>query len=184
MTRETILRAIAREHPVKTSPKSVTPTSVEVVPLRGEIQHILSTLGEMEQMIEETFHKPFFGAFPFRRLFHEGAGLGEYAPSCDVFERGNEVVVKAEIPGMKREDISVKLVDNNLIISGEKKAEEKIERKDYLRFERSHGYFNRSLALPEGVDTTKIKASYKDGLLEVRLPKAAGKGGAKQITVE
>jgi HSP20 family protein len=183
MRRQTELRTI-RENPERTSASSVSSGSRETVPATTFERNILSTLTDMERMMEETFHRPFFSTLPFRHLLHEFGGFAEITPSVDVFEQGGEVVVKSEIPGLKREDINLKVVDNDLIISGEKKTEEKVERKDYLRLERSHGSFNRTISLPEGCNFEHAKASYKDGILEVRIPKTEVKGLIKQIKVE
>lgn len=186
MRRQTELRTVSREEPGRTTMKSAQSGSQETLPVQTVERNILSTLSDMERMIEEAFHRPFFGfsTLPFRHLLHEMGSFGEITPSCDIFEEKGEVVVRAELPGLKREDINVKLVDNNLIISGEKKSEEKVERKDYLRLERTYGSFNRTLNLPEGVDDKHVKASFKDGVLEVRLPKTGTKGLGRQITVE
>ncbi|KAF0216556.1 MAG: HSP20 family [Geobacteraceae bacterium] len=183
MRRQAELRTI-RETPERTSVKSAPSGTRETLPATTFERNILSTLHDMERMMEETFHRPFFSMTPFRHLLHEFGSFGEVTPTIDVFEQGNEVVVKSEIPGIKREDVNLKVVDNNLIISGEKKTEEKVERKDYLRVERSHGTFNRTISLPEGCDFDHIKANYKDGVLEVRIPKVEGKGVEKQIKVE
>jgi HSP20 family protein len=114
-------------------------------------------------------------------VFQELGSHGDFTPTCDVFEEGNEVVVKSDLPGLNKEDVNVKLVDNNLVISGERRTEEKIERKDFMRLERSHGSFSRTVGLPEGIDAEHVKASFKDGVLEVRIPKTEGKGSVKQI---
>ncbi len=108
----------------------------------------------------------------------------EITPSIDIFEDGGNLVLKAELPGIKREDINVKFVENNIVISGEKKTEQRVEEKDYLRLERSHGSFNRMLSLPDGVNTDKVKASFKDGVLEVRIPKTESKSAVRQVNVE
>ena len=185
MRRQTELRTVSREDTNRTPTKSVTSGSHETLPVTVE-RNIFSTLNDMERMMEEAFHRPFFGmsTLPFRQMFRELGSFGEITPTVDVFEAEGEVIVKAEIPGIKREDINVKLVGNNIVISGEKTTEEKVERKDFLRVERSHGSFNRTVALPEGIDAEHIKASYKDGVLEVRLPKIGTKGGERRIVVE
>jgi len=182
MRRQTELRTVTGITPTQ----SVKPGSREALPVATVEKSIFSTLSEMERMMEKAFHRPFISSstLPFRQLFRELGSFGEVTPTVDIFEEKGEVVVKAEIPGIRREDINVKLVGNNIIITGEKKTEEKVERKDYLRVERSHGSFNRTLSLPEGVDAERIKASYKDGVLEVRLPKIGTKGSGRQIVVE
>jgi HSP20 family protein len=134
--------------------------------------------------MENAFHRPFFGTSPFRGLFREWEGGGEMGLTVDVFERGKELVLKADLPGIKRDDISVKCIGNSITISGERKAEEKVEHKDYLRFERSYGSFSRTLPLPDGCDTGKIKANFKDGVLEVHVPRVEASSAAKEIKVE
>ena len=98
------------------------------------------------------------------------AANGEWAPAMDVSERDGEVVVKAEIPGMNREDIRVSVKEDVLTISGEKKREEREEGENWHRVERTYGSFKRVLTLPS-VDSEKIEATYRDGVLEIRLPK-------------
>ena len=147
---------------------------------------IWTTLDDMERMMEETIHRPFlfdFGFRPISRFLHDLRVDAEINPYVDIYTLGNEVVMKAELPGMKREDISVNVIDNTLTISGEKKNEEKVERKDYLRLESSYGTFNRTLHLPDGCITDKVTATFKDGVLEVRVPRT-GSGTAKTITIE
>ncbi len=131
----------------------------------------LSPFGEMERRFEEFIRRPFslFGPslFPSLRM----PEMGELSPTIDIFEEGNDVVVKAELPGMKKEDIDVKLTDNTIAISGEKKKEEKVEKKDFYRLERSYGSFAHVFTLPTEVQTDKVKAQFKDGILEIRVPK-------------
>ena len=91
----------------------------------------------------------------------------------DIYEEGNDIVVKAEIPGMKKEEIHVDINEKAITISGEKKKEEKVEKKDYVRLERSYGSFARTFGLPAEVQTEKARATFKDGVLEVRVPKTA-----------
>ncbi len=145
-------------------------TSKEVV--KVEPSKALSPFEELERRVEEFFRRPFsiFGPTWWPRLrFPE---FEEMSPSVDIFEEGDDVVVKAELPGMKKEDIEVKLTDNTITISGEKKKEEKVEKKDYYRLERSYGSFCRSFSLPSEIQTDKAKAQFKDGILEVRIPKS------------
>lgn len=99
--------------------------------------------------------------------------MGVVTPDVDIFEDGNDVVVKAEMPGMKKENIEVNLTDDMITVSGEKKKEEKVEKKDYYRVERSYGSFTRSFKLPKDVESDKAKATFKDGVLEIRVPKTA-----------
>jgi HSP20 family protein len=92
-------------------------------------------------------------------------------PAVDVFEKENEVIVKAEIPGLSKDDVEVNLTNSTLTISGEKKKEEEVKDRNYYRCERSFGSFSRTIELPAEVKTEEAKASFKDGLLEIHLPK-------------
>ena len=94
-----------------------------------------------------------------------------WAPAIEVFEKEDKFVVKAELPGMKEEDIDISVVGDTLTIKGERKAESEVKEEDYYCCERSYGSFSRSVAIPSNVNANKIKASYEDGVLEVSLPK-------------
>jgi HSP20 family protein len=96
-----------------------------------------------------------------------------WLPAVDVFEKDDNFVVKAELPGMKEDDINVSVRGDTLTIQGEKKTESEVKEENYYRSERSYGSFVRSIPLPSTVDATKIEASYEDGVLEVTLPKIA-----------
>lgn len=95
-----------------------------------------------------------------------------WAPALDVFEDKDNLIVRAELPGLKKEDIEISLHDNSVTISGERKSEKKYEGSETSREERFFGRFTRSFQLPKTVDASKVKAAYKDGLLTVTLPKA------------
>jgi HSP20 family protein len=112
------------------------------------------------------------------RLFSDFINRGifrlsdEWAPGVDVVETKDEVVVRAEVPGMTKEDISVTLQDNVLTLRGEKKQEQAENGATYHRVERMYGSFVRSFTLPTVVQADKVKAAYKDGVLTITLPKA------------
>ncbi len=97
---------------------------------------------------------------------------GVHAPAIDVFDKDDEVVVKAEVPGMNRDDIEVHLSESTLTIKGEKKKEEEIKEQDYYQCERTFGAFVRTVQLPADIKSDLAKATFKDGLLEIRIPKA------------
>lgn len=143
-----------------------------VSPMTTIEREMLTTLHEMERWFEDALHRPFFGfhRFPLANLLGERR-TGDFVPAIDMFEEGNELVVKAELAGIKRDDIKVELSGNMLTLSGEKRGEEKVERKDYYRVEQSYGSFSRTLELPEGVNLDGVKAHYNEGLLEIRIPK-------------
>ncbi len=130
-------------------------------------------------------HWPFEGV---EKRFEWWPGLreagGEIAPSIDIFEEGDDVVVKAELPGMKKEDIEVNLSDDSITIAGEKKKEETVERKGYYRHECSYGSFARSFGLPSEVRPDEAKAEFKDGILEIRIPKTEeAKKKVRKVTI-
>jgi HSP20 family protein len=98
--------------------------------------------------------------------------VAEWLPSLDVSETKNELVVKAEVPGMDPKDIDISLSDGMLTIKGEKKQEKEEKEADYHLVERSYGSFTRSVQLPKEVQSEKINASYKNGILKITLPKS------------
>ncbi len=108
------------------------------------------------------------------RPFSRGLGVitEEWFPMADIAETKDEVIIKAEVPGMTKEDISISLQDNVLILRGEKKQEKEEKGKTFHRMERSCGSFIRSFTLPTLVLANKVKAVYKDGVLHITLPKA------------
>jgi len=139
---------------------------------------------EMERMFEDIFRRPFSLLAASRRPGGLPAA-GEISPSIDVFEEGDDVVVKAELPGMKKEDLSVDFSDGTVTISGEKKQEEKIDQKNYHMIERSYGSFTRSLRMPTEVRADKAKATFKEGVLEIRVPKTEeAKKKERKIPIE
>jgi HSP20 family protein len=99
---------------------------------------------------------------------------GEWLPSLDVAETKNDIVVKAELPGLDPKDIDISLTDGLLTIKGEKKQEREEKEENYHLVERSYGTFTRSIRLPKEVKSDKINASYKEGVLKVVLPKSEG----------
>ena len=109
----------------------------------------------------------------FDHLFTgEPAGATTWAPVVDVFEKSDQaLVIKAEVPEVKREDIKVTFENNVLTIEGERKLDESVAREQYHRLERTHGTFRRSFTLPASVDVAQAKADYADGVLSVTLPR-------------
>lgn len=143
----------------------------------------LSPFERMEELFEDFFRRPFGRPlFPIApRLFEEM----KPSPSVDIYEEGDDIVVKSELPGMTKDDIEVNITENTITISGEKKSEEKVEKKNYYRLERSYGSFCRSFELPAEIKPDKAKASFKDGVLEVRLPKSEeAKKKVRKIAIE
>jgi HSP20 family protein len=121
------------------------------------------------------------------KLFEQGAsGQGKvtaWNPAIDVKTTDQSVVVHAELPGLKKEDINVELKEGMLTISGEKKMERKEENEKYHRTERSYGFFSRSIRAPQGLKEEDIKARFENGVLEITFPKTTKEEQAKKITV-
>ena len=101
----------------------------------------------------------------------EPAATTSWSPSVDIFETEGEIVVKSELPGMDRKDITLHLESNVLTLRGERKFEKETKEENYHRIERSYGNFSRSFSIPATVDEEKIRADYKDGVLKIVLPK-------------
>jgi HSP20 family protein len=128
----------------------------------------------------------------FNRMFEAMGGLPNLAeenalvawtPVCDIYETPKAIVLKVELPGLKKENVAVSIENNLLTIHGERRFEEETKRENYYRVERNYGEFFRSFALPTYIDPGKIIAEFKDGLLEVFLPKRE-EAKAKQIEVK
>jgi len=108
---------------------------------------------------------------------------GAWAPAVDIHESEEGFTVTADLPGVNKEDIKIDLKDNTLMISGEKKFEEKTPKDNCIRIERSYGNFVRSFSMPNNIDSGKIKATFKDGTLELNIPKKE-EAKPKQITID
>lgn len=125
----------------------------------------LGRLSDLHDEIDRLFESP------FTELMQNSNLLGAWTPALDVYENKDNFVVKAELAGMRKEDIEVSIHEGNLSISGERKTEKKQENGEAFRTERFYGRFQRSISLPAAVAVEKVKADYKDGVLTVTLPK-------------
>ena len=124
-----------------------------------------------------------FGRTPLRRgNGKENITLPEWTPLADITEDDSEYVIKAELPELRREDVKVTVENGVLTISGERKFEKEEKKKKYHRVERGYGSFVRTFALPEDADAEKVKAQFKQGILEVHLRKNE-KAKPKQLEV-
>jgi HSP20 family protein len=145
-----------------------------------------SPFGDVERLwVDEFLREPFPLLAPswWRRL--RSPDWKEITPSVDIFDESDDVVIKAELPGMKREDIDTRITGNIVTISGEKKYDEEVEKKHYYRVERSYGSFTRSFHLPIELQTDKATAKFENGILEIRIPKTEeAKKKGKKIPIE
>ena len=114
----------------------------------------------------------------FNRLFDSFIGNGSadararrWVPAMDLVETDEHLVLRADLPGISKEDVNIEVKDNVLTVSGERKAEHEDPADGYYRIERAFGSFSRSLTLPHGIDSSAISADFTDGVLEVRIPK-------------
>ena len=110
------------------------------------------------------------------------SALTTWAPAVDIYETENELVLRADLPGINEKDLDVRVENNMLTVRGERKFEQQVKEDNYLRIERTYGSFSRSFGLPNSVNTEAIKAEYKNGVLTVELPKRA-ESKPKQVKV-
>jgi HSP20 family protein len=129
--------------------------------------------------LRDDFMERFFKGWPTVSWSEPGM----WNPRTDVDENDREVRIDIEVPGMKKEEIKVELKNDVLTISGERKKEKKIEKTEYSREERYYGRFERSFELPDNIESDRISAMYRDGVLTVTVPKT-GKPAAKEVPIE
>jgi HSP20 family protein len=136
---------------------------------------------DLTQMREEMDR--LFGQFLRRGEGEEATwGQGMWAPPVDIYETDDAFMLKAELPGFTKEDVNIEVHENRLIIRGERKRETEAKEDQYHRLERAYGRFERAFWLPTTVDAEHIQASFKNGILEMRLPKSE-KAKPKQIPI-
>jgi HSP20 family protein len=127
-------------------------------------------LEEMRRRFEDDIVRPVMRAV-WERIPEDVKG---WSPAVDVFERGDTLVVKIELPGVRQEEVELSASDDALTVRGQRNPEAGVKDADYNRHEIAYGSFYRSVALPANVDTGKVEAVYQDGILEVTLQRAAG----------
>ena len=121
---------------------------------------------------------------PFYRIgqLADEDSLGLWNPAVDLYEKDDHFVIKAELPGIDKNNIKIDLKDRVLTLSGERTYDKEVKEEDYYRKERSYGRFQRAFRLPSDVDSDKIKAEFKDGVLQVEVPKPE-QTRAKEVTI-
>ncbi len=144
-------------------------------PGSGSMRGPFRGLGRLEREMEDVFSRV-FRDWQFPRLFGEARGV---APALDMLDRKEEVILRADLPGLEHKDIDVTVEEGMLTIRGERKGEKEVKEEDYYCCELWAGSFERSLVLPPGVDAGKVKATFRNGVLEVRLPKVEKAKGKK-----
>lgn len=144
-------------------------------PFRG----FMDVQGEMNRILDEAF-----GGLARQSGRRQDNGVSRWAPAIDAVSDDGDLVIRAELPGVKLEDVDITLQDGVLTVSGERRAEHEKEGSGYYVRERRHGSFRRSMSLPEGTDESKIHARFEDGVLEVRVEGAAAIREPKRIAIE
>ena len=137
--------------------------------------------GEMTSM-KNRINRMFSDPFWFPRRMDDDADIGMWNPAVDLYEQDDHFVIKAELPGVDKKDISIDLKDRVLTLSGERSYENEAKEENYYRRERSFGKFQRAFTLPADVDSDKIKAEFRDGLLRIEVPKPEHQK-PKQVTI-
>lgn len=135
---------------------------------------LISIQDRMNRLFEQTLA---------RTREEEGSAASTWMPAVDIYETPDQVVMKAELPGLTREDIEINVRDNTLSLRGQRKFEKDVKEENYLRIERAYGSFQRSFTLPVTIQQDKIKAVFRDGVLELTLPKAE-EARPKQIKID
>jgi HSP20 family protein len=124
-----------------------------------------------------------FNDFAMPEGDRETLGMGNFIPPVDVYEDAQQLVLKMEVPGIKQEDLDVRIENQVLTVKGERKLEKDVKEENFHRVERRYGTFTRSFTLPQTVDTAAPKASYDNGVLTITLPKKEA-AKPKQVKVE
>ncbi|MFH1312281.1 MAG: Hsp20/alpha crystallin family protein [Candidatus Eisenbacteria bacterium] len=138
------------------------------------MRNVVSFRDQMDSLLEDMYG---------RMTGPDDGHEGDWLPPMDMSEGEKDVTVSLELPGMNKEDIKVSVKDDVLTVSGEKKQEKTDDGEDSCRIERSYGFFKRSVSLPAEVDAAKVKATFKDGVLKVEMPRIEAKK-PKEIPIQ
>jgi len=152
------------------SEKELTMAVVKWDPFRD----LISIQDRMNKLFEQTLS---------RSRGEEGVSAATWTPAVDIYETTDTIVMKAELPGVTREDIQIQIHDNTLVLRGERRFAKDVQEENYLRIERAYGSFHRSFTLPATVRQDNIRAVFRDGVLELTLPKAE-ESKPKRISIE
>ena len=135
---------------------------------------LISIQDRMNRLFEQTLS---------RSRGEEGAVAATWTPAVDIYETPDTIVIKADLPGVVREDIEIQIDDNTLTLKGERRFSKDVQEESYLRIERTYGSFHRCFTLPATIQQEKIRAVCRDGVLELTLPKAEG-SKPRRIAIE
>jgi len=127
---------------------------------------------EMERMMDEMMRRPLPAWRRPLTWWRVPTEEMAWTPAVEMYDKEDKVIVRAELPGMKKEELDISVLGDTLTIKGERKAKSEVKGEDYYRCELCYGKFSRSVALPAAVDAGKVEANYENGILEITLPKA------------
>ena len=133
-------------------------------------------------VLQDRINRMFNEAFGSSKDFEDEVSMSAWRPATDIYDTDNALVIKTELPGIGKDDVSIDVKGNVLTIKGERSFDKEIKEENYYRKERSFGKFQRSFALPEAVNPEVIKANFKNGVLEIKVPKTEEKK-PKQISI-
>ena len=180
-------KATAEQKPptaARTAPSRPEPAAKAVVPRGAAPTALASPFGRMRRFADEMdrhfddFRTSLFPRLDFSKM--EAA----WAPPVEVSERGGQLVVRAELPGLTKKDVRVEIREDAVTIQGERRREREEKGKGFYRSERSYGSFFRQIPLPEGVDPASAKAAFKDGVLEVTMPAPPKPAKGRSVPIE
>ncbi len=133
--------------------------------------------------LQDRMDRLFQDSMTRSRGHEESLAPGFWSPPVDIYETDESVILKAELAGLNKNDVTIEVKDSTLILRGERKFEKDIKEENYHRIERSYGSFSRTFSLPQTVDQSKVTATFKDGLLEIKIPKVKD-ARPKQIEIK
>lgn len=132
--------------------------------IRWDPFHDLLTLQDrMDRLFQDSITRT--------RGYEESLAPGFWSPPVDIYETDEAVILKAELAGLNKDDVTIEIKDSTLVLRGERKFEKDVKEENYHRIERSYGSFARTFSLPQTLDLAKVGATFKDGLLEITIPK-------------
>ncbi len=133
--------------------------------------------------LQDRMDRLFQDSMTRNRGYEHSLSAGFWSPAVDIYETDDAVVLKAELAGLTKNDVTIEIKESTLIIKGERQFEKDIKEENYHRIERSYGSFSRTFSLPQTVDQSKVGATFKDGLLEITIPKIK-EARPKQISIK
>ncbi len=133
--------------------------------------------------LQDRMDRLFQDSMTRNRGYEQSLAPGFWSPPVDIYETDEAVILRAELAGLNKNDVTIEIKDSNLVLRGERKFEKDIKEENYHRIERSYGSFARTFSLPQTVDQSKVSATFKDGLLEITIPKVKD-ARPKQIEIK